>query len=53
MLPMAVTAAAEGELAGPLCIDLDAALVVAPSDDKDGAGSAYKRTWGFHPMIGA
>jgi hypothetical protein len=33
-----------------LCLDLDATLVIAHSDDKDGAGKTYKRTWGFHPM---
>jgi hypothetical protein len=45
-----VAAAAAGGDAGPLCIDLDATLVVAHSDDKDGAGKTYKRTFGFHPM---
>jgi hypothetical protein len=33
-----------------LPIDLDATLVTAHSDDKDGAAATYKRTWGFHPM---
>jgi hypothetical protein len=49
-LPVPVAAAAEGKPAGPLCIDLDATLVIAHSDGKDGAGKTYKRTWGFHPM---
>jgi hypothetical protein len=49
-VPVPVAAVAAGEDAGPLCIDLDATLVVAHSDDKDGAGKTYKRTWGFHPM---
>ncbi|HZJ05988.1 MAG TPA: IS1380 family transposase [Nocardioidaceae bacterium] len=34
----------------PLCIDVDATLITAHSDDKDGAGKTYKRTWGFHPL---
>jgi hypothetical protein len=43
------------ELAGagahePLTIDLDATLIIAHSDDKDGAGKTYKRTWGHHPL---
>ena len=33
-----------------MCLDLDATLVIAHSDDKDGAGKTYKRNWGFHPM---
>jgi hypothetical protein len=49
-LPAPVAAAAAGDDVGPLCIDLDATLVVAHSDDKDGAAKTYKRTWGFHPM---
>jgi hypothetical protein len=49
-VPAPVAAAAAGEDAGPLCLDLDATLVVAHSDDKDGAAKTYKRTWGFHPM---
>jgi hypothetical protein len=49
-LPQPVAAVLEGAPAGPLCLDLDATLVVAHSDDKDGAGKTYKRTWGFHPM---
>lgn len=47
--PACVTAAAQ-DPAVPVCIDLDATLVVAHSDDKDGAAKTYKRTWGFHPM---
>lgn len=34
----------------PLTIDLDATLIIAHSDDKDGAGKTYKRTWGHHPL---
>jgi hypothetical protein len=49
-LPAPVAAALEGTDDGPLCVDLDATLVVAHSDDKDGAGKTYKRSWGFHPM---
>ena len=49
-VPAAVAAAAAGEDGGPLCLDLDATLVIAHSDDKDGAGKTYKRSWGFHPM---
>lgn len=48
--PAVVTAARTGEPSGPLCVDIDATLVIAHSDDKDGAGKTYKRTWGFHPM---
>jgi hypothetical protein len=49
-VPPPVAAAAAGEPDGPLCLDLDATLVIAHSDDKDGAGKTYKRSWGFHPM---
>ena len=49
-LPAPVAAAAAGEEAGPLAIDLDATLVIAHSDDKDGAAKTYKRSWGFHPQ---
>ncbi len=49
-LPAPVVATLEGADVGPLCIDLDATLVIAHSDDKDGAGKTYKRSWGFHPM---
>jgi len=38
------------DTAAPVCIDIDATLVIAHSDEKDGAGKTYKRTWGFHPM---
>ena len=48
--PVPVAAARDGDDVGPLCVDLDATLVVAHSDDKDGAASTYKRTFGFHPM---
>lgn len=48
--PAVVTAAGDGEPAGPLPIDIDATIVIAHSDDKDGADKTYKRTWGFHPM---
>ena len=46
---------ASAEVAGdgadePLTVDLDATLIVAHSDDKDGAGKTYKRTWGHHPL---
>ncbi len=48
--PPVVAAALAGEDCDePLCIDLDATLITAHSDDKDGAGKTYKRTWGFHP----
>jgi hypothetical protein len=49
-LPAPVAATLEGADGGPLCVDLDATLVIAHSDDKDGAGKTYKRSWGFHPM---
>jgi hypothetical protein len=49
-LPVPVAATLEGQQAGPLAIDLDGTLVIAHSDDKDGAAKTYKRTWGFHPM---
>ncbi len=49
--PACVTAIGRDPVsAAPVCIDIDATLVVAHSDDKDGAGKTYKRTWGFHPM---
>lgn len=34
----------------PLPVDMDATLIIAHSDDKDGAGKTYKRTWGHHPL---
>ena len=34
----------------PLCVDLDATLITAHSDDKDGAAVTYKKGWGFHPV---
>jgi hypothetical protein len=49
-LPVPVAKVRDGEDGGPLCVDLDATIVIAHSDDKDGAGKTYKRTWGFHPM---
>ena len=49
-VPAPVAAAAQGEATQPLCVDLDATLIVAHSDDKDGAAKTYKRTWGFHPQ---
>jgi hypothetical protein len=49
-LPGPVAAVVDGDDGGPLPIDLDATLVTAHSDDKDGAAATYKRTWGFHPM---
>jgi hypothetical protein len=49
--PPVVDAALDGERPDePLCFDLDATLITAHSDDKDGAGKTYKRTWGFHPL---
>ena len=49
--PPVVAAALAGQTpAGPLCIDLDATLVTAHSDDKDGAAVTYKKGWGFHPV---
>jgi hypothetical protein len=43
------------ELAGvgadePLTIDLDATLIIAHSDDRDGVAKTHKRTWGHHPL---
>ncbi|MGI8872767.1 MAG: transposase [Egibacteraceae bacterium] len=34
----------------PLTVDLDATLIIAHSDDKDGPGKTYKKTWGHHPL---
>jgi hypothetical protein len=49
--PPVVAAVLAGERPDePLAIDLDATLIIAHSDDKDGAGKTYKRTWGFHPL---
>jgi hypothetical protein len=49
--PPLVAAALDGQRPdGPLCIDVDATLITAHSDDKDGAAKTYKRTWGFHPL---
>ncbi|CAN5505451.1 hypothetical protein BH23ACT6_BH23ACT6_27010 [soil metagenome] len=44
--PVAVTDARSG----PLCIDLDATLVMAHSD-KEGTAGTYKRGYGFHPLL--
>ncbi|MDQ3973814.1 MAG: transposase, partial [Actinomycetota bacterium] len=50
--PPVVAAAAAGEQPGePLCIDIDATLITAHSDDKEGAAPTYKRTFGFHPLL--
>jgi hypothetical protein len=50
--PPVVAAAAGGEQPSePLCLDLDATLITAHSDDKDGAEPTYKRTFGFHPLL--
>ncbi len=50
--PPVVAAALAGEApAEPLCVDLDATLVTAHSDDKDGAAVTYKKGWGFHPLL--
>lgn len=49
--PPVVAAALDGGRPDePLCFDLDATLITAHSDDKDGAAKTYKRTWGFHPL---
>ena len=49
--PACITAVRKNQgQAGPVCVDIDATLVTAHSDDKDRAGKTYKRTWGFHPM---
>ena len=49
--PPVVAAALDGDRPDePLCIDIDATLITAHSDDKHGAASTYKRTWGFHPL---
>jgi hypothetical protein len=50
--PPVVAAARRGEVGDePLCVDLDATLVTAHSDDKDGAAVTYKKGWGFHPLL--
>lgn len=54
--PPAVVAARRAQREGksmpdvPVTIDVDATLIIAHSDDKDGAGKTYKRTWGHHPL---
>lgn len=49
--PPVVAAARRGEVPDePLCIDFDATLLRAHSDDKDGAAPTYKGTFGFHPL---
>lgn len=47
--PALVSAARDGEPDEPLCVDVDPTLVIAHSDDKDGAAPTYRRTFGFHP----
>lgn len=50
--PAVVAAAREGkEKVGPLPIDIDATILIAHSDGKDGAAKTYKRSWGFQPML--
>src|SRR5680860_680209 len=50
--PPVIAAALAGQRpAEPLCIDLDATLITAHSDDKDGAAVTYKHGWGFHPLL--
>lgn len=50
--PPVVAAARRGETpAEPLAIDLDATLITAHCDDKDGAAPTYKRGFGFHPLL--
>ena len=49
--PPVVAAVLDGQRPDePLTVDLDATLITAHSDDKDGAAKTYKRTWGFHPL---
>jgi len=51
--PPVIAAAERGETpAEPLCVDFDATLITAHSDDKDGAAPTYKRGFGFHPLGG-
>lgn len=50
--PAVVQAAVAGqEPTDPLMLDLDATIVTAGSDDKDGASSTFKGTFGFHPIM--
>src|SRR5680860_1547840 len=50
--PPVVAAALAGQRPDePLCIDLDATLITAHCDDKDGAAVTYKKGWGFHPLL--
>lgn len=50
--PPVVAATTDGEQATePLVIDVDATLIAAGSDDKDGAGATYKGGWGFQPIL--
>jgi len=49
--PVVAAARAGTRPAEPLCIDLDATLVTAHSDDKHGAAVTYKKGWGFHPLL--
>jgi hypothetical protein len=49
--PPVIAAAERGETpVEPLCVDFDATLITAHSDDKDGAAPTYKRGFGFHPL---
>lgn len=52
--PPAVQAAADRDGDGPeqpLVVDLDATIVTAGSDGKDGASATFKGTFGFHPIM--
>lgn len=35
----------------PLALDLDATIIEAGSDDKEGAAPTFKATFGFHPIL--
>jgi hypothetical protein len=49
--PPVIAAAERGvPVVEPLCVDFDATLITAHSDDKDGAAPTYKRGFGFHPL---
>jgi Transposase DDE domain group 1 len=37
--------------ADPVILDIDATLVKVHSENKEGTGPAYKRGFGFHPML--
>jgi hypothetical protein len=49
--PVVAAARAGRRPVEPLCIDLDATLITAHADDKDGAAVTYKKGWGFHPLL--